>query len=392
MSEDNPPPTQAQDSAIDTGTRPAPEQPVVLETESGQKLLQFLQRRLNLPPTLLHRWVRTGQVRINGGRCKPFARVQTGDIVRLPPFAFKMAEESGPPPDAASEAPALPDEREALAANLPPLIGTDGYLWAFNKPAGLPTHPGTGHEDSLSSRLSSYFSSAPFKPTPVHRLDKETSGVLLAAASYEALVNAQQALRSGTLAKEYVTWVQGDWPFAETRLLRHLLRKDFVQGFEKVRLASPEERDSREALCLVRPLRVDTRQSLLLVRLLTGRTHQIRVQLAAMGHPVIGDAKYGRGTPPRSRNAYGSAILPAPARGGGFEKTADDSGQGLLLHALRVIMPCGRVFSCLPPWEGDYALRRLPDPIETGGLQIPGDGFGAFPLTEEHAKKVCSSQ
>ena len=94
MSEDNPPPTQAQDSGIGISRQSPLEQPIVQETESGQKLLQFLQRRLNLPPTLLHRWVRTGQVRINGSRCKPFARVQTGDIVRLPPFAFKMAEES----------------------------------------------------------------------------------------------------------------------------------------------------------------------------------------------------------------------------------------------------------------------------------------------------------
>ena len=74
------------------------------------------------------------------------------------------------------------------------MIGTDGYMWAFNKPAGLPTHPGTGHEDSLSSRLAAYFADAPFKPVPVHRLDKETSGVLLVAASYEALSTAQDAL------------------------------------------------------------------------------------------------------------------------------------------------------------------------------------------------------
>jgi Pseudouridylate synthases, 23S RNA-specific len=117
---------------------------------------------------------------------------------------------------------------------------------------------------------------------PVHRLDKETSGVLLVAASYEALAKAQEALRAGELAKEYVVWVQGAWPCEETQLLRHFLRKDSAQGYEKVRIAAPGEPNSREALCLVRPLRVAQSQSLLLVRLLTGRTHQIRVQLAAM--------------------------------------------------------------------------------------------------------------
>ena len=383
MSEDNPPPTQAQGSAIGSGTHTLPEQPMVQETESGQKLLQFLQRRLNLPPTLLHRWVRTGQVRINGSRCKPFARVQTGDIVRLPPFAFKMAEESS---DAAGPQDMTDIESGALKADappLPPMIGTDGYLWAFNKPAGLPTHPGTGHDDSLSSRLAAYFADAPFRPVPVHRLDKETSGVLLVAASYEALNKAQDALRSGTMSKEYVVWVQGSWPFAETQLLRHFLRKDSAQGYEKVRPAAPDEADSREALCLVRPLRVGTRQSLLLVRLLTGRTHQIRVQLAAMGHPVVGDSKYG--SAPRRHVPRGSSSLPAPARTGGTDTAKLLAAENLMLHALRITMPCGRIFSCLPAWTGEHALELMPDPVEAVETPEHGGGCGAFPLTEQSA-------
>ena len=365
-----------------SGTQSLPEQPIVQETESGQKLLQFLQRRLNLPPTLLHRWVRTGQVRINGSRCKPFARVQTGDIVRLPPFAFKMAEESAaasdPQPGTAFES----GIRKGDAAPLPPMIGTDGYLWAFNKPAGLPTHPGTGHEDSLSSRLAAYFADAPFKPVPVHRLDKETSGVLLVAASYEALSTAQEALRSGTLSKEYVVWVQGSWPFADTRLLRHFLRKDSAQGYEKVRTAAPDEAESREALCLVTPLRVSANQSLLLVRLLTGRTHQIRVQLAAMGHPVLGDPKYG--SAPRRHVPRGSS-LPAPARMGHMDKAKPLSEENLMLHALRITMPCGRVFACLPQWTGEHALEQMPEPVKSGSTPEHGGGCGAFPLTEQSA-------
>lgn len=384
MSEDNPPPTQAQGSCIGVSRQPSLEQPIVQETESGQKLLQFLQRRLNLPPTLLHRWVRTGQVRINGGRCKPFARVQTGDIVRLPPFAFKLAEESSPetappsPEDAAIASPA------GNTPPLPPMIGTDGYLWAFNKPAGLPTHPGTGHDDSLSSRLAAYFASASFKPTPVHRLDRETSGVLLVAASYEALVKAQDAIREGTLVKEYAVWVHGRWPFAETRLLRHFLRKDTVQGYEKVRPAAPGEADSREALCMVRPLRIDQGQSLLLVRLLTGRTHQIRVQLSAMGHPVVGDTKYGQATATRRHVPRGAYAIPAPARTGNAEKTAQ-MPENLMLHALRVTMPCGRVFSCLPPWSGAHALERMPEPVADAAAPEHGGGCGAFPLAEQSA-------
>lgn len=383
MSEDNPPPTQAQASAVGSGTQSLPEQPMVQETESGQKLLQFLQRRLNLPPTLLHRWVRTGQVRINGSRCKPFARVQTGDIVRLPPFAFKMAEESTAATDSRSDTAFEAGTRKVDAPPLPPMIGTDGYLWAFNKPAGLPTHPGTGHDDSLSSRLAAYFADAPFKPVPVHRLDKETSGVLLVAASYEALSSAQEALRSGTLSKEYVVWVQGSWPFAETRLLRHFLRKDSAQGYEKVRPAEPGEADSREALCLVRPLRLGTPQSLLLVRLLTGRTHQIRVQLAAMGHPVVGDSKYG--IAPRRHVPRGGSSLPAPARMGDMNTAKLLPEDNLMLHALRIAMPCGRIFSCLPQWTGEHALEQMPEPVETGETPEHGGGCGAFPLAGQSA-------
>ncbi len=382
MSDDNPPPTQAQDSASGISKQALLEQPIVQETESGQKLLQFLQRRLNLPPTLLHRWVRTGQVRINGSRCKPFARVQTGDIVRLPPFAFKMAEESATATDTQPLADTSPVSQAVDAPPLPPMIGTDGYLWAFNKPAGLPTHPGTGHDDSLSSRLAAYFATAPFKPVPVHRLDKETSGVLLVAASYEALLSAQNALRDGSLSKEYVVWVQGGWPYAETQLLRHFLRKDAAQGYEKVRPAAPGEANSREALCLVRPLRVGKDQSLLLVRLLTGRTHQIRVQLATMGHPVVGDTKYGQ--TPRRHVPRGAYTIPAPAR----KSNAGDPDQeqeNLLLHALRVTMPCGRVFSCLPPWAGAHTLEHMPDPVAAVVAPAYGDKCGAFPLTEQSA-------
>lgn len=380
MSEDNPPPTQAQASAIGISGQSSLEQPIVQETESGQKLLQFLQRRLNLPPTLLHRWVRTGQVRINSSRCKPFSRVQTGDIVRLPPFAFKMAEESSP------VVTPLPQADTALASQardiplLPPMIGTDGYLWAFNKPAGLPTHPGTGHDDSLSSRLAANFANAPFKPVPVHRLDKDTSGVLLVAAAYDALAKAQDALRDGTLAKEYVVWVQGDWPYAETRLLRHFLRKDTAQGYEKVRPAAPDEAGSREALCLVRPLRISQRQSLLLVRLLTGRTHQIRVQLAAVGYPVIGDAKYGQATATRRHVPRGAYGVPAPARMGNAEDSATET-ENLMLHALRVTMPNGRVFSCLPAWSHTHALEQMPEPISAEASFEHEGGCGAFPLT-----------
>ncbi len=352
MSEDNPPPTQALGASVT-------EIPVVQEPESGQKLLQFLQRRLNLPQAMLHRWVRTGQIRINGSRCKPFSRIQTGDTVRLPPFAMRMAAQC----DSASPAPASKSPGKGDTAEdgppLPPLVGKCGYLWAFDKPAGLPVHPGTGHEDSLTTRLACHFGQASFMPTPVHRLDRGTSGLMLVAASYAALDAAQQALRANTMHKEYVAWVAGRWPHAQTCLVRHFLRKETVDGFERMRPVAAAAPNAKEALCLVRALSINDRASLVQVRLLTGRTHQIRVQLSSLGHPVLGDAKYGQ------------------AR----------AGATLYLHSLRIVLPEGPVFACLPPWSGPRALTALPEPIDHGPQASPPPSCpdGAFPLGEDAA-------
>lgn len=368
-SDDTPPPAPALASANPALAAGAADMPVVEETESGQKLLQFLQRRLNLPPAMLHRWVRTGQIRINGGRCKPFARVRTGDLVRLPPFALNMAAQSGARMFGDdSGAPTSPPAAAAPSLPLPPLVGREGEIWAFFKPAGLPTHPGTGHSDSLATRLAGQYAGAPFKPTPAHRLDKDTSGILLVGASFMALSRVQQALRDRTLVKEYVAWVRGRWPYAETRLLRQQLRKNFERGYEKVRPAAAGQESGREALCLVRPLRVSERESLLLIRLFTGRTHQIRVQLADLGHPVLGDAKYG--------------LLEQASRIGARQVHGP-----MYLHALRVILPGGRAFACLPQWGGERALSILPESLPAGNARARPCSAedGVFPLAGDDA-------
>ena len=188
-----------------TGEAPDPNTVIVDPREGGQKLLQFLQRRLDLPPSLLHRWIRTGQVRINGGRAKPFGLVAAGDSVRLPPFALGMSRRSKATGGQASpEQEHEPRQRTQALPPAPRPLQKDGDLWVFCKPAGLPTHPGTGHEDSLSSRLAARAGDAPFKPTPVHRLDKDTSGILLVAASFSVLRELTTALRERRMKKEYL--------------------------------------------------------------------------------------------------------------------------------------------------------------------------------------------
>ena len=331
----------------------------VTAAEAGQKLLQFLLRRMPLPQPLLHRWIRTGQIRVNGGRAKPFDRLNEGDAVRLPPFAPAMAasaQESAPatslsaappaPPQAAPAHPkGSPQQRitpSTAAAPLPPVVYSDAEIIIFNKPAGLPVHGGTGHTDSLAARIAAHYVHAPFMPTPAHRLDKDTSGLILAAASYRMLRSLQDALRTASLHKEYVAWAEGCWPHTAPHLLRHTLGKTYEGSDERVRVnRHGTTRTAREAACVVHCVRVEPPspawprgRSLLQIRLLTGRTHQIRVQLAAEGFPLCGDAKYGHG------------------------------GTPLRLHALRLVLPDGCVFVALPPWQGRDTLAEAPAPLE----------------------------
>ncbi|MDR1776517.1 MAG: RluA family pseudouridine synthase [Desulfovibrio sp.] len=314
---------------------------VVDRTESGMKLLRFLERRLSLPLVMLHRWLRTGQVRLNGGRVGAFTRVNSDDVVRLPPFASNMTDmadsdgagERGdvrPPPELTGHPPDVPGDFSYLSC-----IGRAGDIWALYKPPGLPTHGGSRHRDSLAARLKARYAGLPFVPTPAHRLDKNTSGTLLVAASYFALQQLHSALRERRVVKEYLAWAAGNRPFSGVRLLRHYLRKEENAGFEKMRVLTEQagEQDknvlSREALCLVRYVRSAPDADLLQIRLLTGRTHQIRAQLAACGYPLLGDVKYGGGKGP------------------------------MRLHALRVIVPAVAGFVCPPPWRGKHAIPDL---------------------------------
>lgn len=295
----------------------------VTRAESGQKLLQWLKRRLDVPLGQLHKWIRTGQIRVNGGRVKAFVPVREGDVIRLPPFCRDL------PVAASRPAPA--------ALPLPPILACDPDVLAINKPAGLPTQSGSGHDDSVAARLAAREPDAAFRPAPAHRLDRDTSGVLLAGRTFEALRTLGEALRNHAAVKEYIAWVHGRWPWEDIRLLRHALRKEGPEGREKMRAYSwrTPPPGSKEALLLARPLQIRDQASLLHIRLLTGRTHQIRVQMQATGFPLVGDGKYGK-----------------PAR-----------GQRLLLHAVRLVLPDGRAFACLPDWVPPWNLATLPSPF-----------------------------
>jgi len=304
----------------------------VHQAEAGMKLLRFLARRLgnDVPQSVLHRWIRTGQVRVNKGRAKPFMVLRHQDIVRMPPFARPEIAPHGP------EEALFPRAGQQLGKEVR-ILAVSNDMLALVKAPGLPTQPGSGWSDSVATRLARSFAALPYVPAPAHRLDKDASGILLAGTTHAAQQQlhawfAGAANGAAPLRKEYLAWVQGRWPHSGPLLLHDRLekKKHPAGGGEKVRTAGQTR--GKEALAAADAASVRLHPSLGFVSLLrlqlhTGRTHQLRVQLAGRGFPVIGDVKYGG---PR--------------------------WQPLLLHAWRITLPTGETFAELPAWEEEMAV------------------------------------
>lgn len=322
---------------------------VVSLEEAGQKLFQCLVRRLcEGDETSLHRWIRTGQVRVNGKRTKAFDRLLAGDEIRLPPFAVLLSSHNDSASnslvsgllDASRTAGGTRTPRSAYSPRslgLDILEHTDGIL-ALYKPAGLPVQPGTGHSDSVTTRLHAHFAGTPFMPAPAHRLDRDTSGVLLIGTTYQSLRALTDAFAHRQTTKEYLCWCAGQWPHAESVTLHDVIAKtaDAKNG-ERMRRVD-KDNGGKDASLTVTPLRLGRHASLLHIELHTGRTHQIRIQLEFTGHPVAGDAKYGGRT---------AMLTGAP---------------GLLLHAFRITLAHPdlppHTFCAPPQWQGPWCYDK----------------------------------
>ncbi len=396
--------------------------------DAGQKLTQFLARLVgkDVPKSALMRWIRTGQVRVDGCRSGPYDRVEEGQAVRVPPFFAADATWEAPAQGAlasdAARAPqgfarpappsgnafgfpsarTLPQGRKVLGetgvgsvdedahgvtsgvathqatgsinqafepteaslnrntvvdrisdtftdqfadtadvaadvnAWLPVLRETETLL-VINKPAGLPVHTGSGWTDSVQTRLSARYAGTAFVPTLAHRLDRDTSGVLLAAKTYRTLAALHEAFRSRELVKIYLAWVYGEWTLSTVGQpveMRDALAKSGLAGQQKVHTG-----EGKAARLEATALSIEKGRTLLAIQLFTGRTHQIRAQLSSRGHPIVGDGKYGGGRSTGQR-------MP------------------MLLHAWKLSVD-GQEFCAPPPWPEGWR-EAVPAEVAAG--------------------------
>jgi len=274
--------------------------------DAERRLDRFLEAQCpGVPRTRIQRMIRTGEVRVNGGRAKGDRRLVAGDVVRIPPL------HDAPPPSAEPVPLILPPIwRERLQAAI---LVEDAQILALNKPAGIAVHGGSGLAFGVIEALRVLRPDLPHLEL-VHRLDRETSGCLVLAKSARILRQLHTAFRTGTLEKEYLALAVGDWSEGPAVHTAALAKSLVVGGERRVRL----DPAGKEAITRFRPTErfryAGLPLTLMEIHIETGRTHQIRVQAAAAGHPLAGDLKYGDDAANRRLKAMGLGRLFLHAR------------------------------------------------------------------------------
>lgn len=248
---------------------------IIGEDAAGQRLDNYLFRRLKgVPKSRIYRMLREGEARVNGQRAQPSRRLEAGDEVRIPPL--RTAEAASPPPARVTH---------SLLARV---LYRDDALLALDKPAGQAVHGGSGVSLGIIEQLRLELPQTPYLEL-VHRLDKETSGVLVVALKRSALTAMHRMLREGQVRKSYLALAVGAWQ-GEARHVRLSLQK-YVTAAGERRVAVDERGQAAHTVFSL--IKRYPGYSLLAAELKTGRTHQIRVHLTALGHPIAGDDKYG---------------------------------------------------------------------------------------------------
>lgn len=295
---------------------------------AGQRIDNFLRTQLKgVPKTLIYRILRKGEVRVNKGRIKPEYKLQSGDIVRVPPL--RLAERDEPAPLAQG----LLDRLEAS------IVFEDKALIVINKPAGIAVHGGSGLNFGVIEAFRQLRPDAK-ELELVHRLDRDTSGLLMIAKKRSMLRHLHAELRGDGVDKRYMALVRGHWATAKKQVNAPLLKNTLRSGERMVEVND----EGKEALTIFRVLRrFGEFATLIEAKPVTGRTHQIRVHALHAGHAIAGDSKYGDEDFTR--------------------EIRDAGGKRLFLHAyaLRVPLPDGGELQLEAPVDEMWArtLERL---------------------------------
>jgi len=244
----------------------------VTDEHEGQRVDNFLFRICKgVPKSHVYKAIRDGNVRVNKGRIQADHRLEVGDVVRVPPFRLPAA-----------------DEPRAVPPAKFPVVYEDEGMLVVDKPAGIAVHGGSGVAFGVIERLRAARPQAPMLEL-AHRLDRETSGLLMIAKKRKALLGLHHMLREGLGSKRYFALVQGDWVNDRQHIKLPLLKWTTASGERRVRV----DGEGQTAHTIVTLKKRFGAYSLVEAELRTGRTHQIRVHLASSGFPIVGDDKYG---------------------------------------------------------------------------------------------------
>lgn len=280
--------------------------------DGGQRLDRWLKRQFpQITQILIEKACRKGEIRVDGGRVKASSRIEAGQTVRIPPLPDTPA---APPTPKTGISPA---DAEMIQRAV---LWKDAHIIALNKPAGLPSQGGSGqgarHVDGLTEALTFGFKE---RPVLVHRLDKDTSGVLLLARTPRVARRLAEAFRHREARKIYWALVAGVPQPAKGTIRYGLLKTGGRGAGEKMRCIHPAEVDQTEgakrAMTEFAVLeRLAGRAAWMALSPITGRTHQLRAHMAEMGHPIIGDGKYGGSAQENLGDGWGAGIGGAVSR------------------------------------------------------------------------------
>ncbi|KQN56665.1 23S rRNA pseudouridine(955/2504/2580) synthase RluC [Erwinia sp. E602] len=257
---------------------PAVQYVAISADEAGQRIDNFLRTQLKgVPKSMIYRILRKGEVRVNKKRIKPEYKLEAGDEVRIPPVRVAEREEEAVSPKLAK-----------VAALTAAILYEDDHILVLNKPSGTAVHGGSGLSFGVIEGLRALRPEARFLEL-VHRLDRDTSGILLVAKKRSALRSLHEQLREKGMQKDYLALVSGQWP-SHVKSVRAPLLKNILQSGERIVKVSAEGKPSETLFKVEERYDVAT---LVKASPVTGRTHQIRVHTLHAGHPIAFDDRYG---------------------------------------------------------------------------------------------------